>query len=202
MKPKIPCSVATLLLVAVLLAGCGSAQPASDIILLIHHRDASKARYGASVAATIAKADNKTTATDGSGATRVALDSSMTIVEYNTDDEILNRLKDASSRPTAAIVVVLAADGIFSKYHGEQLNLAKAAGIPVVATLLATQGVEDKELLDLQETVSIKQTLEQSGYTGVPTFRADAKQALEGDAGALAEIRKLLDTVRQKVSRK
>lgn len=197
-----PCSFVPILLLALLSAGCGSAQSGSDIILLIHHRDASKSLYGASIAATIAKAENKTTTSDESGTTKVKLDSGLTIVEYKSDDEILNRLKDASSRPVAAIVVVLAADGIFSKYHGEQLNLAKKAGIPVVATLLATQGVEDMELLDLQETASIKQILEQSGYTGVPTIRADSKKAVEGDAGALADIKKLLDTVRQKVSRK
>ncbi len=198
--PRTTLRLALALFTITMLAGCGSdtAQPADEIIILSQYQD----DWRSPVPEAIAALEGTTTArgSDGTTRTRLTVDRRpVDLVEYGTHDKIVQRLEDTSQPPAAAIMVVMGTHGVMASQH-EQLALAKAADVPVVAVLLSqVHMVDDEELLDLIEDPEIKDTLAGAGYTGVPVVRGSAVRAVEGEAEGQASIQAFVSTMRQQL---
>jgi len=194
--------VLPLLIALILVAGCGSEPeaPGGDIIVLAHHSTADS--YVTPLVEAVAMVEEQSAETDASGAQRVALklpQKTLTLVDYQSHEHIMHRLRDGSKRPVAAVLVVMGAHGVMPDQH-EQLQQAQAAGIPVVAVLHSqVHLVDDMELLDLEE-MEAEEALVQAGFpAGVPVRRASAVKALEGDAAARDAIAQFIATLRQQL---
>ena len=192
----------SVVLLLLLLSGCGKDAPApdGDVILLAHYDRANS--YVTPVVEAIAAVEGHSAETDASGAQRVTLtlpDKAVTIVDYQSHEQIMARLSDGDAPPVAAVLVVMGSHGVMQDQH-EQLRQAQAAGIPVV-TVLQSQIhlIDDQELLDLVE-VETEDALTQAGYpAGLPVDRASAVKAVEGDAAARNDIAQFIATLRRQL---
>ena len=129
-------------------------------------------------------------------------------VEYQTDarhyahvdcpghaDYIKNMITGAAQMD-GAILVVSAADGPMPQTR-EHVLLARQVNVPfIVVALNKVDMVDDPELLDLVE-LEVRELLTSYEFPGddVPVVRVSALKALEGDAGAEAQVEQLLAAV-------
>src|SRR5690606_36147426 len=123
----------------------------------------------------------------------------VTLVDYQSHDQIMTRLSDSSTPPVAAVLVVMGTHGMMQDQH-EQLRRARAAGVAVVTVLQSqTHMIDDLELLDRVE-MEVESALEQAGYPGdLPVDRASAVRAVEGDQAARNDISRFIATLRQRL---
>jgi elongation factor Tu len=133
-------------------------------------------------------------------------------VEYETDrrhyahvdmpghaDYIKNMITGAA-QIDGAILVVSAPDGPMPQTR-EHVLLARQVGVPyIVVALNKVDMVDDEELLELVE-LEVRELLTQYEFPGddTPIIRLSALKALEGDAGAEAQVLALMDAVDQYV---
>lgn len=192
----------SVVLLMLLLGGCGKDAPApgGDVILLAHYDRANN--YLSPVVEAVAAVEGRSAETDASGVQRVRLDlpeKTVTLVDYQSHDQIMTRLSDSSTPPVAAVLVVMGTHGMMQDQH-EQLRQARAAGVPVVTVLQSqTHMIDDLELLDLVE-MEVESALEQAGYPGdLPVDRASAVRAVEGDQAARNDISRFIATLRQRL---
>jgi elongation factor Tu len=129
-------------------------------------------------------------------------------VEYETDrrhyahvdmpghaDYIKNMITGAA-QIDGAILVVSAPDGPMPQTR-EHVLLARQVGVPyIVVALNKVDMVDDEELLELVE-LEVRELLTQYEFPGddTPIIRLSALKALEGDAGAEAQVLALMDAV-------
>jgi elongation factor Tu len=129
-------------------------------------------------------------------------------VEYETDrrhyahvdmpghaDYIKNMITGAA-QIDGAILVVSAPDGPMPQTR-EHVLLARQVGVPyIVVALNKVDMVDDEELLELVE-LEVRELLTQYEFPGddTPIIRVSALKALEGDAGAEAQVLALMDAV-------
>lgn len=187
----------------VLIAGCGRApaEPSGDIIVLEHGNQTDS--YTTPVVEAVAAVEGLTVETDASGVQRVALtlpDRTLTLTEYQSHEQIMQRLQATADQPVAAVLVIMGTHGMMPDQL-EQLDQAHAAGVPVV-TVLQSQIhlIDDLELLDLEE-MEVAEALTRAGYPGnLPVDRASAVKAVAGDAAARVDISKFLTTLRRQLA--
>jgi elongation factor Tu len=129
-------------------------------------------------------------------------------VEYETDrrhyahvdmpghaDYIKNMITGAA-QIDGAILVVSAPDGPMPQTR-EHVLLARQVGVPyIVVALNKVDMVDDEELLELVE-LEVRELLTQYEFPGddTPIIRLSALKALEGDAGAEAQVLALMEAV-------
>jgi elongation factor Tu len=129
-------------------------------------------------------------------------------VEYETDhrhyahvdmpghaDYIKNMITGAA-QIDGAILVVSAPDGPMPQTR-EHVLLARQVGVPyIVVALNKVDMVDDEELLELVE-LEVRELLTQYEFPGddTPIIRLSALKALEGDAGAEAQVLELMEAV-------
>jgi elongation factor Tu len=129
-------------------------------------------------------------------------------VEYETDrrhyahvdmpghaDYIKNMITGAA-QIDGAILVVSAPDGPMPQTR-EHVLLARQVGVPyIVVALNKVDMVDDEELLELVE-LEVRELLTQYEFPGddTPIVRLSALKALEGDAGAEAQVLELMEAV-------
>jgi elongation factor Tu len=95
-----------------------------------------------------------------------------------------------------AILVVSAPDGPMPQTR-EHVLLARQVGVPyIVVALNKVDMVDDEELLELVE-LEVRELLTQYEFPGddTPIIRLSALKALEGDAGAEAQVLELMEAV-------
>jgi elongation factor Tu len=110
-------------------------------------------------------------------------------------DYIKNMITGAA-QVDGAILVVSAADGPMPQTR-EHVLLARQVGVPsIVVALNKVDMVDDEELLDLVE-LEVRELLTEYEFPGddVPVVRVSALKALDGDAGAGAQVLELMDAV-------
>ncbi|MDP1836592.1 MAG: elongation factor Tu [Chlamydiales bacterium] len=110
-------------------------------------------------------------------------------------DYVKNMITGAAQMD-GAILVVAATDGPMPQTR-EHILLARQMQVPAVVVFLNKvdqMGEGDEELLDLVE-MELHELLESKGYKDTPIIRGSALKALEGDAGHVAAIKKLMETV-------
>jgi elongation factor Tu len=110
-------------------------------------------------------------------------------------DYVKNMITGAA-QVDGAILVVSAADGPMPQTR-EHVLLARQVGVPFIVVFLnKVDMVDDPELLDLVE-LEVRDLLTEYEYPGdeVPVVRGSALKALEGDAGAAAQVIELMDAV-------
>ena len=110
-------------------------------------------------------------------------------------DYIKNMITGAA-QVDGAILVVSAADGPMPQTR-EHVLLARQVGVPaIVVALNKVDMVDDEELLDLVE-LEVRELLSEYEFPGddIPVVKVSALKALEGDEGAAAQIRELMDQV-------
>ena len=133
-------------------------------------------------------------------------------VEYETDkrhyahvdcpghaDYVKNMITGAAQMD-GAILVVAATDGPMPQTK-EHILLARQVGVPAIVVFLNKMdmiGKGDEELVELVE-MELTELLESKGYKNVPIIRGSALKALEGDAQYVEAIRKLMETVDEKI---
>ncbi len=110
-------------------------------------------------------------------------------------DYVKNMITGAAQMD-GAILVVAATDGPMPQTK-EHILLARQVGVPSIVVYLNKMdqiGKGDEELVDLVE-MELGELLESKGYKDVPIIRGSALKALEGDAEAVASIKKLIETI-------
>ena len=110
-------------------------------------------------------------------------------------DYIKNMITGAA-QVDGAILVVSAADGPMPQTR-EHVLLARQVGVPaIVVALNKVDMVDDEELLDLVE-LEVRELLSEYEFPGddVPVVKVSALKALEGDAGAVAQVKELMAQV-------
>ena len=110
-------------------------------------------------------------------------------------DYIKNMITGAA-QVDGAILVVSAADGPMPQTR-EHVLLARQVGVPaIVVALNKVDMVDDEELLDLVE-LEVRELLSEDEFPGddVPVVKVSALKALEGDAGAVAQVKELMAQV-------
>src|SRR6476646_4844901 len=110
-------------------------------------------------------------------------------------DYIKNMITGAAQMD-GAILVVSAVDGPMPQTR-EHVLLAKQVNVPyVVVALNKVDAVDDPELLDLVE-LEVRDLLKSYGFPGddLPVVRVSALKALQGDAGGVDTILKLMDAI-------
>lgn len=200
MKPRTICS---LMLIAMLAGGgCGSEadEPMGEVIVLAHYDRANS--YVTPFVEAVAAVEGKNAETDAGGVQRVALDVSgkmLTLADYQSHEQVMQRLQDDAARPVAAILIMMGTHGIMPDQE-EQLQQAHKAGVPVVAVLQSQiHLIDDMELLDLEE-LEAEEALTQAGYpAGTPLRRASAVKAVEGEAAANNDVAQFLAMLRQQL---
>jgi elongation factor Tu len=83
----------------------------------------------------------------------------------------------------------------------EHILLARQVGVPAIVVFLNKMdmiGKGDEELVDLVE-MELQELLSSKGYNDVPIIRGSALKALEGDAQYVESIKKLMQTVDEKI---
>jgi elongation factor Tu len=127
-------------------------------------------------------------------------------VEYETDarhyahvdcpghaDYVKNMITGAAQMD-GAILVCSAADGPMPQTK-EHILLARQVGVPAIVVFLnKSDMVDDEELFELVE-MELQEELEKHGFKDCPIVRGSALKALQGDAGGVAQIMQLMDTV-------
>src|SRR5687767_8668761 len=129
-------------------------------------------------------------------------------VEYETDNrhyahvdmpghaDYIKNMITGAAQIDGAILVVSAADGPMPQTR-EHVLLARQVNVPyIVVALNKVDMVDDPELLDLVE-LEVRELLSSYEFPGddVPVIRVSALRALEGDEGAEAQVKELLDAV-------
>ena len=110
-------------------------------------------------------------------------------------DYVKNMITGAA-QVDGAILVVSGADGPMPQTR-EHVLLARQVGVPwLVVFMNKVDQVDDEELLDLVE-LEVRDLLNEYEFPGddVPVVRGSALKALEGDAGAVAQIVELMEQV-------
>jgi elongation factor Tu len=110
-------------------------------------------------------------------------------------DYIKNMITGAA-QIDGAILVVSAPDGPMPQTR-EHVLLARQVGVPyIVVALNKVDMVDDEELLELVE-LEVRELLNQYEFPGddAPIVRVSALKALEGDAGAAAQVLALMEAV-------
>jgi elongation factor Tu len=110
-------------------------------------------------------------------------------------DYIKNMITGAA-QIDGAILVVSAPDGPMPQTR-EHVLLARQVGVPyIVVALNKVDMVDDEELLELVE-LEVRELLNQYEFPGddAPIVRVSALKALEGDAGAAAQVLELMEAV-------
>src|SRR6195256_5824016 len=110
-------------------------------------------------------------------------------------DYIKNMITGAA-QVDGAILVVAAPDGPMPQTR-EHVLLARQVGVPsIVVALNKVDAVDDEELLELVE-MEVRELLTEYEFPGddIPVVRVSALKALEGDAGAAAQVMELMDAV-------
>src|SRR5215211_396837 len=110
-------------------------------------------------------------------------------------DYIKNMITGAA-QVDGAILVVSAADGPMPQTR-EHVLLARQVGVPsIVVALNKVDMVDDEELLELVE-LEVRELLTEYEFPGddVPVVKVSALKALEGDEGAAAQVKELMDAV-------
>ena len=110
-------------------------------------------------------------------------------------DYVKNMITGAAQMD-GAILVVSAADGPMPQTR-EHILLARQVGVPYIVVFMnKCDMVTDPELLDLVE-LEIRELLSKYEFPGdkTPIIRGSALKALEGDAGAQAKLKELIDTI-------
>ncbi|MFA6039243.1 MAG: elongation factor Tu [Candidatus Peribacteraceae bacterium] len=110
-------------------------------------------------------------------------------------DYVKNMITGAAQMD-GAILVVSAADGPMPQTR-EHILLARQVNVPYILVFLnKCDMVKDPELIDLVET-EIRELLTKYEFPGdkTPIIRGSALKAVEGDAGELENIKKLLDAL-------
>jgi len=129
-------------------------------------------------------------------------------VEYSTDarhyahvdcpghaDYVKNMITGAAQMD-GGILVVSAADGPMPQTR-EHILLARQVNVPsLVVFMNKTDMVDDEELIELVE-MEIRELLSEYDFPGddIPIIKGSALKALEGDAGAIAQIEELMKAV-------
>jgi elongation factor Tu len=127
-------------------------------------------------------------------------------VEYETDarhyahvdcpghaDYVKNMITGAAQMD-GAILVCSAADGPMPQTK-EHILLARQVGVPAIVVFLnKADMVDDEELFELVE-MELQEELEKHGFNDCPIIRGSALKALQGDAGGVAQIMELMNTV-------
>ena len=114
-------------------------------------------------------------------------------------DYVKNMITGAAQMD-GAILVVAATDGAMPQTK-EHILLAHQMQVPNIVVFLNKcdqLGAEDAELLDLVE-MELQELLEDKGYSDCSIIRGSALKALEGDAESVEAIKKLMDTVDEKI---
>lgn len=99
-----------------------------------------------------------------------------------------------------AILVVAATDGAMPQTK-EHVLLAHQVGVPNMVVFLNKIdmiGEADEELVELVE-MELTELLEEKGYNDVPIIRGSALKALEGDPEAVAQVKKLMEVIDEKI---
>jgi elongation factor Tu len=133
-------------------------------------------------------------------------------VEYMTDkrhyahvdcpghaDYVKNMITGAAQMD-GAILVVAATDGPMPQTK-EHILLARQVGVPAIVVFLNKMdmiGAGDEELVELVE-MELTELLDSKGYKNVPIIRGSALKALEGDPTYVAAIKKLMETVDERI---
>src|SRR3979411_1263915 len=110
-------------------------------------------------------------------------------------DYIKNMITGAAQMD-GAILVVAATDGPMPQTR-EHILLARQVGVPyIVVALNKVDAVDDEELLELVE-LEVRELLSRYEFPGddIPVVRVSALKALQGDAGAAAQVMELMDAV-------
>jgi len=110
-------------------------------------------------------------------------------------DYIKNMITGAA-QVDGAILVVAATDGPMPQTR-EHVLLARQVGVPsIVVALNKADMVDDEELMELVE-LEVRELLTEYEFPGddVPVVQVSALKALEGDAGAQAQVMELMDAV-------
>jgi len=114
-------------------------------------------------------------------------------------DYVKNMITGAAQMD-GAILVVAATDGAMPQTK-EHILLARQVGVPAIVVFLNKMdmiGKGDEELVDLVE-MELQELLSSKGYNDVPIIRGSALKALEGDAQYVESIKKLMQTVDEKI---
>ncbi len=135
-----------------------------------------------------------------------------THVEYETEkrhyahvdcpghaDYVKNMITGAAQMD-GAILVVAATDGAMPQTK-EHILLARQVGVPAIVVFLNKMdmiGKGDEELVELVE-MELTELLEAKGYKDVPIIRGSALKALENDPQYVEAIKKLMQTVDEKI---
>jgi elongation factor Tu len=129
-------------------------------------------------------------------------------VEYETDNrhyahvdmpghaDYIKNMITGAAQVDGAILVVAATDGPMPQTR-EHVLLARQVGVPyIVVALNKVDMVDDEELLELVE-LEVRELLNQYEFPGddAPIVRVSALKALEGDAGAAAQVLELMEAV-------
>jgi elongation factor Tu len=129
-------------------------------------------------------------------------------VEYETDNrhyahvdmpghaDYIKNMITGAAQVDGAILVVAATDGPMPQTR-EHVLLARQVGVPsIVVALNKVDAVDDEELLELVE-MEVRELLTEYEFPGddIPVVRVSALKALEGDAGAAAQVMELMDAV-------
>jgi len=108
-------------------------------------------------------------------------------------DYVKNMITGAAQMD-GAILVCSAADGPMPQTK-EHILLARQVGVPAIVVFLnKSDMVDDAELFELVE-MELQEELEKHGFKDCPIVRGSALKALQGDAGGVAQIMQLMDTV-------
>jgi len=110
-------------------------------------------------------------------------------------DYIKNMITGAA-QVDGAILVVSAADGPMPQTR-EHVLLARQVGVPaIVVALNKVDMVDDEELLELVE-MEVRELLSEYEFPGddIPVVAVSALKALDGDEGAAAQVRELMEQV-------
>ena len=129
-------------------------------------------------------------------------------VEYETDNrhyahvdcpghaDYVKNMVTGAAQMDGAILVVAATDGPMPQTR-EHILLARQVGVPkIVVFLNKVDLVDDEEMLELVD-MEVRELLDQYEFDGdnASVIAGSALKALEGDADAVAAIKKLMDAV-------
>jgi elongation factor Tu len=129
-------------------------------------------------------------------------------VEYETENrhyahvdmpghaDYIKNMITGAAQVDGAILVVAATDGPMPQTR-EHVLLARQVGVPsIVVALNKVDMVDDEELLELVE-MEVRELLSEYEFPGddIPVVQVSALKALEGDAGAGAQVKELMAQV-------
>ncbi|MCA9376664.1 elongation factor Tu [Candidatus Nomurabacteria bacterium] len=116
------------------------------------------------------------------------------IVDCPGHKDYIKNMITGAAQMDGAILVVSSADGAMPQTR-EHLLLARQVGVEHIVVCINKFGDADPEILELIKA-DIAELLEKYGYDpNAPVVEVDALKAEKGDEAALAEVRKLMETV-------